>query len=106
MSSTPAENDSAPRPALELENRVAVVTGSSGGIGRAIALELAAGGADVLVHARQNRNGAQETHDLVHALGRQACLALADLSDPAQQDALVERAWQWRGKVDVWINNA
>lgn len=107
MPTPAAENSaSAPRPATELEGRVAVVTGSSGGIGRAIALELAAAGADVLVHARQNRGGAQETHDQLLALGRQACLVLADLSEPEQQDALVERAWQWRGRADIWINNA
>jgi len=90
----------------ELENRVAVVTGSSGGIGRAIAVELAAAGADVLVHARRNVDGAQATVERVRALGRQAFLVLADLSETAGQDALIEQAWGWRGRVDIWINNA
>lgn len=94
------------RPTGELENCLAVVTGSSGGIGRAIALELAVAGADVLVHARRNRQGAQETVENIRSMGRQANLVLADLSETAGQDELLEQAWQWRGRVDIWINNA
>jgi 3-oxoacyl-[acyl-carrier protein] reductase len=84
---------------------MAVVTGSSSGIGRAIALELASAGADVLVHARQNAEGANEAADTIRALGREAKVVLADLSNPAEQDRLVEAAWSWRA-ADVWINNA
>lgn len=89
-----------------LGGQTAVVTGSSSGIGRAIALELALAGADVLIHARRNRNGAEETAAEVRRLGRQAEVRLADLADPAGQDALVEFAWNWRGAIDIWINNA
>jgi len=93
-----AENES-------LTGQTAVVTGSSSGIGRAIALELASAGAHVLVHARENRAGAEELAGLIRSLGRQAIVVLADLSDPAEQDRLVAAAWEWRD-IDVWINNA
>jgi NAD(P)-dependent dehydrogenase (short-subunit alcohol dehydrogenase family) len=83
----------------------AVVTGSSSGIGRAIALELARAGADVLVHARQNRAGAEEVAAEIRAVGRTAQVVLADLAKPAEQDHLVEEAWRWR-TIDAWINNA
>ena len=88
-----------------LAGQTAVVTGSSSGIGRAIALELARAGADVFVHARQNQAGADEVAASIRSLGRQTMVALADLSDPAEQDRFVAAAWAWRDS-DVWINNA
>jgi 3-oxoacyl-[acyl-carrier protein] reductase len=89
-----------------LRGRAAVVTGSSSGIGRAIAVELAAAGADVLVHARQSGEAADETAGQIRALGQGAEVVLADLADPAQHERLVDRAWGWRSGVDVWVNNA
>ncbi len=90
----------------ELSGLSAVVTGSSSGIGRAIAIELAVAGADCLVHARQNRAGAESVAEEILRLGRQTEIALADLSDAGQQNALVERAYAWRPKIDIWVNNA
>lgn len=90
----------------DLNGQTAVVTGASSGIGRAIALELAAAGAAVLVHARRNRGGADETAAQVQAMGHSAEVLLADLADSTQQDTLVDRAWQWRSPIDIWINNA
>jgi 3-oxoacyl-[acyl-carrier protein] reductase len=88
-----------------LAGLAAVVTGSSSGIGRATAIELARAGADVLVHARQNRAGADQTAGQVRSLGRQSHVVLADLAELAQQDRLAEAACQWR-PIDVWVNNA
>lgn len=88
-----------------LAGRAAVVTGSSSGIGRAIAIELARAGASVLVHGRANRAGAEATADVMRSLGREANVVLADLSEPAEQDRLAEAAWNWRA-IDVWVNNA
>lgn len=88
-----------------LAGQRAVVTGSSSGIGRAIALELARAGADVLVHARQNQTGADEVAAAVRSFGRNAKVVLADLSDADAQDRLVMAAWDW-GAIDVWVNNA
>lgn len=91
---------------MELLGRIAVVTGSSSGIGRAVALELARAGADVLIHARESWKAAEETAQSIATLGRQATVVLADLSRHGDQDALVDAAYQWRGEIDVWVNNA
>jgi 3-oxoacyl-[acyl-carrier protein] reductase len=88
-----------------LRGQTAVVTGSSSGIGRAIALELARAGAYVLVHARQNGAGANEAADEIRSLGHESRVVLADLSNPAEQDRLIDAAWSWHAP-DVWINNA
>ncbi len=92
--------------AHELTGQTAVVTGSSSGIGRAIVLELAAAGAAVLVHARRSREAAEATAEQIRQQGCASEVALYDLADQASHETLVERAWAWRGGVDVWINNA
>ncbi len=97
---------SATSSANELGGKVAVVTGSSSGIGRAIALELARAGADLVIHARSNRAGAEATARKVESLGQRSCIVMADLQDPSHQDRLVAEAWQWQDGVDIWINNA
>jgi 3-oxoacyl-[acyl-carrier protein] reductase len=88
-----------------LIGQATVVTGSSSGTGRAIALDLARAGADVLVHARSNRAGADETAQQIRAIGRHATVVLADLSEVTAQDELVRAAWSWR-PIDAWVNNA
>jgi 3-oxoacyl-[acyl-carrier protein] reductase len=88
-----------------LGGQTAVVTGSSSGIGRAIALELARAGADVLVHARQNEAGANDVAASIRSFGREARVVLAELGELAAQDRLIEASWSWRIP-DVWINNA
>jgi 3-oxoacyl-[acyl-carrier protein] reductase len=90
----------------ELAGRTAVVTGSSSGIGRAIALELAAAGAAVLVHARSRLDAAEETAAAVREFGSESTVQLFDLADQPAHEALVAAAWGWRGDVDIWINNA
>ncbi len=67
----------------ELAGQIAVVTGSASGIGRAIGLELAAAGADCLVHAKENRTGAESVAAEIRRLGRTAEVMLADLADTA-----------------------
>jgi 3-oxoacyl-[acyl-carrier protein] reductase len=90
----------------ELAGKTAVVTGSSRGIGQAIALELAAAGADILVHARTSRQAAEAVAESVRGLGRDSIVVLADLSDPMTHGPFVDRAWNWHGRVDIWVNNA
>jgi NAD(P)-dependent dehydrogenase (short-subunit alcohol dehydrogenase family) len=83
---------------------VALVTGGNRGIGRAVASELAAGGAVVAVHYRADRRAAEDT---LAALGPGRHLtAQADLGDPAQARALVGRVVDELGRVDVLVNNA
>jgi 3-oxoacyl-[acyl-carrier protein] reductase len=88
-----------------LSGQTAVVTGSSSGIGRAIALELARAGANVFVHARSNRSGAEAVAREIASLGRESRVVLEDLNDTAAHERIVEHGWQW-GPIDVWINNA
>src|SRR5262245_1624728 len=96
----------------ELSGQVAVVTGSSSGIGRAIAIELAAAGADVLVHAGRNRAGADETAEEIRKSARLGQgsqhieVRMADFNNDAAIEPFVQAAWDWRGGVDIWINNA
>ncbi|HVX10734.1 MAG TPA: SDR family oxidoreductase [Pirellulales bacterium] len=91
---------------IDLAGKNALVTGSSSGIGRAMGLALAAAGANVLVHARRSREAAEVVAGEVRELGRAADVMLCDLADRATHEPLVERAWAWRGGIDIWINNA
>jgi 3-oxoacyl-[acyl-carrier protein] reductase len=93
-------------PTLCLTGQVAVVTGASGGIGRAIALELAKAGADIVVHGHRRREAAQALSTEIQQLGRQCLILLADLSNVDQCNQLAADAWQWRQRVDIWINAA
>jgi len=90
----------------ELAGLRAVVTGSSSGIGRAIAVELARGGAHVLVHARASRAGAEETARAVLDFSGQCAVVFADLSTSRGCRRLIECAWRWLGGIDIWVNNA
>jgi 3-oxoacyl-[acyl-carrier protein] reductase len=89
-----------------LSGRVAVVTGSSSGIGKAIALELARNGASVVVHGRTKSSRLEETQQLIVDQGGQATATWADLADTDHLPRLVNHAWNWRDHVDIWINNA
>ena len=74
-------------PNLPLAGRTAFVTGSARGIGRAIALELAAWGADVAVHALKNRDLAEGVAEGIRALGRKSVIVLGDVRDKAAMEA-------------------
>ncbi len=89
-----------------LSGKVAVITGASSGIGRGIALALAEAGAHVLIHARQNRRGAEEVAAMARARGVEAHIALADLSQIDALDGFAEETWKWRDVVDVLVNAA
>jgi 3-oxoacyl-[acyl-carrier protein] reductase len=93
-------------PKRELEGRTAVVTGSSSGIGRAIATELAVAGAAVAVHARKSRQAAETVAQEIADLDSPSTVFLADLRDPDQQDTFAEEAWAWRSGIDIWVSNA
>ncbi|WP_437203104.1 SDR family NAD(P)-dependent oxidoreductase [Planctomicrobium sp. SH664] len=88
-----------------LKGKVAVVTGSSSGIGRAIALELARAGADVIVHYARSADRAQSVVREIEALGRRSVTLQADLLQ-GEFEQLVDRCWNWTGRVDIWVNNA
>lgn len=93
-------------PVSSLAGQVAVVTGASGGIGRAMALELARAGAYVVVHAHRRRAEAERLAAEIQAAGRRSTVLAADLADGAAVRGLADAAWRWQSRVDVWINNA
>ncbi|MEM7262801.1 MAG: 3-ketoacyl-ACP reductase [Planctomycetota bacterium] len=85
---------------------VALVTGSSRGIGRAIAAELAAHGYDLVVNYASNRDAAAETGALVEANGGRAELAAADVADATARQSLIDATRSAFGRLDVLVNNA
>lgn len=93
-------------PFASLEGRWAVVTGSSTGIGRAIATELARGGANVVVHCRESVNDAREVVARCLQSGVQAEFVQADLRRESELIALADRCWRPERPIDIWINNA
>lgn len=91
---------------MTMEGKVALVTGGSRGIGRAICLELARRGAAVAVNFAGNEAAAQETAEACRALGAQAELFRADVADPAACEELVKAVKERFGQVDILVNNA
>ncbi|TWT60330.1 SDR family NAD(P)-dependent oxidoreductase [Rubinisphaera italica] len=94
------------KPFASLYDRCAVVTGASSGIGQAIALELARGGADLILHYNCNRIGIEKTASQVRELGRVVHIIQADLSDAVQYAQLVNGAFDLHQTLDIWVNNA
>jgi len=93
-------------PGRELTGLRAAVTGSTSGIGRAVALALAVGGADVVVHGRRSTEAAEQVAAQVRGAGGRAAVVMADLRDPAACRRLAEEAWVEWGGIEVWVNNA
>ena len=91
---------------MKFEGKTAVVTGGSRGIGRAVCLELAEGGANVVLCYAGNEAAAQETAQAVEALGAKALAVRCDVSDAVQVDALVKSAVEAFGRIDILVNNA
>ena len=91
---------------MKFEGKTAVVTGGSRGLGRAVCLELAAGGANVVLCYAGNEAAAQETVQAVEALGAKALAVRCDVSGAAQVDALVKSAVEAFGRIDILVNNA
>jgi 3-oxoacyl-[acyl-carrier protein] reductase len=91
---------------LDLANRVALVTGGSRGIGKAVALALAEAGADVAVNYRAGTEAAQAVADAIRAGGRRAISIATDVSDSASVAAMLGEVARGLGPVDLLVNNA
>nr|WP_315855858.1 3-oxoacyl-[acyl-carrier-protein] reductase [Synechococcus sp. Lug-A] len=92
--------------AAPLADQVALVTGASRGIGRAIALELAAAGAEVVVNYAASATAAEAVVEAITAAGGRAYALAADVSVEEQVDSLVKAVLERSGRLDVLVNNA
>ena len=90
----------------DFHNKIALVTGSGRGIGRAIALYFAQNGADVVVNFFRNRKPAEETIQEIEKLGRRALLVKADVGDLDDLKRLFEETEKEFGGLDIFIHNA
>lgn len=91
---------------MRLKGKVAIVTGAGRGIGRAIAIGYAREGAAVILNYSKSEEAAEETRKCIHAARGQAVAIRADVSNVAEQDALVAAALQEFGAIHILVNNA
>ena len=91
---------------MSLEGKVALVTGSGRGIGRAIALKLASQGADIVVNFFRRREAAEKTAKDIEAMGVKTELIRANVGDPAKIDEMFDTIANKFGHLDILINNA
>ncbi|EDY83275.1 KR domain superfamily [Verrucomicrobiia bacterium DG1235] len=89
-----------------LEGKTALVTGASRGIGRAIAIDLAENGCNIVINYNHSEDGAHETQRLVEEKGVKCRLEKADISDKEECDAMLEDILSGEGGVDILVNNA
>jgi len=87
---------------MRLKDKVIIITGATSGIGRAIAIKAVAEGAKVLIHGIEKDDGQK----VVEQLGKSTALCIADLSDPATPQKIVDSAITAFGKIDAVVNNA
>src|SRR5258708_24475629 len=87
-----------PAAARELQGLRAAVLGSTSGIGQAVAVALARGGADVLIHGRSSCEAAEQVADDVRRQGGRSHVLMADLADRAAGDQFVDEAWDLWGR--------
>jgi 3-oxoacyl-[acyl-carrier protein] reductase len=90
----------------DLKDRVALLTGASGGIGTALGRRLAEEGADLCLSYGRHADDAESVADYARDLGRRVCVVAADMSDPQAPAALVERVNEELGPVELLIPNA
>jgi acetoacetyl-CoA reductase len=89
-----------------LDGAVAIVTGAGRGLGKAIATELANGGAKVVVNYSKSKEPAEELVKAIESNGGEATAIQGDVSNPEEAEKLVEQAVEKYGKLDILVNNA
>lgn len=88
------------------ENKVAMVTGSSRGLGKALAIELAKQGYDIVVNYARSRSAAEETVKEIEAIGRRAIMIRANVGDVKKLRTMFEQVKEEFGRLDVFVSNA
>jgi 3-oxoacyl-[acyl-carrier protein] reductase len=91
---------------MELKDKVAIVTGGTRGIGRAIVLDLAANGADVVLNYRQSADLAVELAETIQTMGRRALVVQADVASFDDAQTLAQKVLDEFGRLDILVNNA
>ena len=91
---------------MKLKDKIALVTGSSRGVGRAVALGLAKQGANVVVNYPSNENAADEVVEIIQSMGGKAIAVKADVAQKAEVENLVNSAIDTFGRLDILVNNA
>jgi len=91
---------------MKLKDKIALVTGSSRGVGRAVALGLAKQGANVVVNYTSNENAASEVVETIQSMGGKAIAVKADVAQKAEAENLVNSAVDTFGRLDILVNNA
>jgi glucose 1-dehydrogenase len=89
-----------------LNGQIALVTGSSSGIGKAVALALAREGAKVAINYHSNKEGAEEILETIKSFGGEGIVVKADVSDETQVNNLFQEAYQAFGTIDILVNNS
>jgi enoyl-[acyl-carrier protein] reductase III len=92
--------------ALPLKGKIALVTGGSRGIGRAISLKLASEGADIVVNFFRKRSAAEDTAREIQAKGVRAHIIKANVGEPEEVDRMFAEITERFGKLDILVNNA
>ncbi|ASW01004.1 SDR family oxidoreductase [Paraburkholderia aromaticivorans] len=106
MQPQPDHGEQSYRGSGRLAGKAAIVTGGDSGIGRAVAIAFAREGADVLISYLNEDDDARETARWIEEAGRKAVLLPGDITNPAHCNAIVERAIEAFGRLDVLVNNA
>ncbi len=91
---------------MRLKDKIALVTGSSRGVGRAVALGFAKEGAKVVINYTSNENAANEVVDAIQSMGSEAIAVKADVAKKKDAEGLVGAAVETFGKIDILVNNA
>jgi 3-oxoacyl-[acyl-carrier protein] reductase len=91
---------------MELQGKVAIVTGGTRGIGKAIALDLAASGADVALNYRRSADLAEQLAEGIRGMGRRALVLQSDVSSFNDAQTMVQKVVDDLGRVDILVNNA
>ncbi|HEJ83393.1 MAG TPA: SDR family NAD(P)-dependent oxidoreductase, partial [Desulfobacteraceae bacterium] len=91
---------------MRLKDKVAIVTGSSRGVGKAVALGFAQQGANVVINYTSNQDAAKETVNAVQDIGSKAIAVKADVARKKDAEDLVGAAVETFGRIDILVNNA